>query len=64
MCCILWTECQAGRWGKGCAEVCLCINAVSCDHISGACDCMNGWTGQLCDSGTYYNISYYNILGA
>lgn len=39
---VLFTACEAGRYGAGCAMNCSCANEGECDHISGACMCQPG----------------------
>lgn len=44
-CCL---ECDEGFYGKNCHQQCQCVNAGSCDHVTGMCHCNAGWTGTTC----------------
>ena len=43
--------CPAGTFGPDCSGSCTCNtqNSVSCDHVSGTCNCTAGWEGNACD---------------
>ena len=43
--------CPAGTFGPDCSGFCTCNtqNSVSCDHVSGTCNCTAGWEGSACD---------------
>ena len=43
--------CPAGTFGQDCNSLCTCNtqNSVSCDHVTGACNCTEGWQGSTCD---------------
>ena len=43
--------CSAGTFGPDCRGSCACNtqNSVSCDHVSGTCNCTAGWEGNACD---------------
>lgn len=43
-------ECPVGSYGLRCAETCKCVNGGKCYHISGACLCEPGYTGQHCET--------------
>lgn len=43
--------CPSGRYGKACAEVCLCMNNGTCNPIDGSCQCLPGWIGDDCSQG-------------
>jgi hypothetical protein len=43
------SECPAGYFGLGCLHHCQCDNKGTCDHVSGACTCLVGWTGTFCE---------------
>ncbi|TKS73504.1 Multiple epidermal growth factor-like domains protein 10 [Collichthys lucidus] len=47
--------CPSGRYGRACAEICLCTNNGTCNPIDGSCQCFPGWIGadcsQACPSG-------------
>ncbi|KAF2981031.1 hypothetical protein EK904_010083 [Melospiza melodia maxima] len=43
-------ECPVGRYGLLCAESCRCVNGGKCYHVSGACLCEPGYTGQHCET--------------
>ncbi|KTG31121.1 hypothetical protein cypCar_00045270, partial [Cyprinus carpio] len=49
--------CPSGKYGKACAEICVCTNNGTCNPIDGSCQCFPGWTGddcsQSCPSGFY-----------
>lgn len=50
ICCI--PECEKGRWGLACAELCPdCENGGECDKQNGTCVCPPGYTGNLCQAG-------------
>lgn len=57
-------ECEEGRYGKNCTEVCRCMNGGRCDRVTGKCVCLRGWTGDLCQSGDflYLQHSYFIII--
>lgn len=40
--------CPSGKFGKACAEICLCTNNGTCNPIDGSCQCFPGWTGDDC----------------
>jgi hypothetical protein len=42
-------QCDPGRFGPNCQQECACDNAQTCDPISGACNCYNGFHGDKCD---------------
>ena len=43
--------CPNGTYGLGCASRCQCftIGTRSCHHVNGSCDCLDSWTGELCE---------------
>lgn len=43
-------ECPVGTYGLQCAETCQCMNGGKCYHISGACLCEQGYTGEHCET--------------
>uniref|UniRef100_A0A4W5RH13 EGF-like domain-containing protein n=1 Tax=Hucho hucho TaxID=62062 RepID=A0A4W5RH13_9TELE len=43
------SECPVGYFGLGCLHHCQCDNKGTCDHVSGACTCLVGWTGTFCE---------------
>ena len=43
------SECPAHLYGAGCSEQCACQHNASCDHVSGACQCAEGWRGRYCE---------------
>lgn len=46
----VFTACDAGFWGLDCVKVCDCRNSdVSCDAVTGQCNCEAGFTGTRCD---------------
>lgn len=47
--CAAPSECPAGMFGLGCRHRCQCDNKALCDHVSGACSCLVGWTGTFCE---------------
>lgn len=44
--------CPSGRYGRACAEICLCTNNGTCNPIDGSCQCFPGWIGDDCSHGT------------
>uniref|UniRef100_A0A3Q4H4Y9 Multiple EGF like domains 11 n=1 Tax=Neolamprologus brichardi TaxID=32507 RepID=A0A3Q4H4Y9_NEOBR len=40
--------CPSGKFGKACAETCLCTNNGTCNPIDGSCQCYPGWTSEDC----------------
>ncbi|VDN14891.1 unnamed protein product [Dibothriocephalus latus] len=42
------STCQEGRFGPGCAQVCICQNGGRCDPVTGTCSCPAGFFGPLC----------------
>ena len=44
------TECDYGKWGEDCAELCQCSmsSSKSCNVTDGTCTCRDGWTGDTC----------------
>ncbi|KAI3377080.1 hypothetical protein L3Q82_000063 [Scortum barcoo] len=40
--------CPSGKFGKACAETCLCTNNGTCNPIDGSCQCYPGWIGEDC----------------
>ncbi|GFX21494.1 multiple epidermal growth factor-like domains protein 6 [Trichonephila clavipes] len=43
--------CEGGFYGPHCDRPCDCVNAISCDPLTGQCLCFPGWKGQRCDEG-------------
>lgn len=43
--------CPSGRYGRACAEICLCTNNGTCNPIDGSCQCFPGWIGEDCSQG-------------
>ena len=43
--------CPNGTYGLGCASPCQCFTTGtrSCHHVNGSCDCLDSWTGELCE---------------
>ena len=44
-----FVECDNDTYGPGCKYDCKCQHGASCDHISGACICTEGWRGMFCE---------------
>ena len=40
--------CGNGTWGYKCMENCTCFNGATCHHVTGECQCTEGWTGSTC----------------
>ena len=38
-----------GTHGHDCAFTCDCKNLATCDHVTGHCNCLAGWSGTRCD---------------
>jgi hypothetical protein len=47
--------CPSGKFGRACAEKCLCTNNGTCNPIDGSCQCYPGWLGDDCSKGTHTN---------
>lgn len=47
--------CPPGFYGHGCAQSCpLCVHSSGpCHHVSGICECLPGFSGALCNQGTF-----------
>lgn len=45
---LLHTVCPSGKFGKACAESCLCSNNGTCNPIDGSCQCFPGWIDDHC----------------
>ena len=43
--------CNAGFYGLNCSSVCQCFatGTRSCHNVNGSCDCLDDWTGEICD---------------
>lgn len=48
---LLCLDCEWGRYGADCAEVCNCAHQESCDAVTGACHCIAGYQGPTCSQG-------------
>ena len=44
-------ECGPDFFGSGCLQRCICTNGGRCDHVTGTCLCLPGWTGEQCEEG-------------
>lgn len=44
--------CPSGKYGRACAEICVCTNNGTCNPIDGSCQCFPGWTGDDCSQST------------
>ncbi|KAK0067553.1 fibrillin-3 [Biomphalaria pfeifferi] len=42
--------CTEGTYGDSCSKTCSCTsaNTISCDKVTGQCNCKPGWTGSSC----------------
>lgn len=51
-------ECLKGWYGVSCSRPCVghCRDGTTCYHVTGQCDrdCDTGWTGTLCEKGTFH----------
>lgn len=45
------SACYEGFYGPNCVHQCECVHAEACDKETGKCQCLPGYTGQLCDKG-------------
>ena len=45
-------RCPNGSYGLNCASQCQCSMTGTrlCNHVNGSCDCLDSWSGELCDS--------------
>uniref|UniRef100_A0A2C9KDW0 EGF-like domain-containing protein n=1 Tax=Biomphalaria glabrata TaxID=6526 RepID=A0A2C9KDW0_BIOGL len=43
-------SCTEGTYGDSCSKTCSCTsaNTISCDKVTGQCNCKPGWTGSSC----------------
>lgn len=48
---LYFVVCPSGRYGRACAEICLCTNNGTCNPIDGSCQCFPGWIGEDCSQG-------------
>lgn len=57
----LFSECVNGWYGNNCSQQCVghCRDNTACNHVTGQCEkgCTPGWTGLLCEKGTFINNS-------
>ena len=54
--------CTPGTFGPGCLQNCTCVPEQEfspCDIVSGACNCLPGYTGSACESGEYHDAREY-----
>ncbi len=42
-------DCPFNTYGLNCSKTCNCVNALSCNRISG-CICISGFTGVYCET--------------
>jgi Notch-like protein len=44
--------CPDGTFGNDCLQNCTCAvgSTLSCDTVTGACNCKSGWTGSQCSN--------------
>jgi hypothetical protein len=40
--------CPRGTWGINCAQPCQCGSNITCDPVTGDCDCAPGYKGSSC----------------
>ena len=61
------SACTGNTFGTDCSGTCACneTNAVdssqTCNHVTGDCECKEGWTGD-CNESKYYFCQLYNKL--
>lgn len=48
VCVCVPTVCPSGKFGKACAETCVCTNNGTCNPIDGSCQCYPGWISDDC----------------
>lgn len=48
---VLFSGCEAGRFGLSCEQSCDCAGEAQCDPLTGRCLCPPGRTGQRCEKG-------------
>ncbi|CAC5376219.1 unnamed protein product [Mytilus coruscus] len=53
---IYYKACEYPYYGDNCLQQCDCAHGV-CDHVTGKCDCLVGWTGTKCNNSCDYQ--YY-----
>jgi hypothetical protein len=53
--------CPGGTYGLSCASQCQCFTTGtrSCHHINGSCDCLDSWTGELCEVEGITQVMFY-----
>uniref|UniRef100_A0A672JQW7 Multiple EGF like domains 11 n=1 Tax=Salarias fasciatus TaxID=181472 RepID=A0A672JQW7_SALFA len=54
--------CPAGRFGKSCAETCVCTNNGTCNPIDGSCQCYPGWIGTDCSKQAVQSPGIWNCI--
>lgn len=54
-------DCKEGFYGRNCDKPCNCSNGISCDSVSGNCQCFPGWTGRHCDKGKFLEVQVHNL---
>ncbi|GAA6097450.1 N-acetylglucosamine-1-phosphodiester alpha-N-acetylglucosaminidase isoform X1 [Tachysurus ichikawai] len=52
--------CNAGFYGDGCKDKCMCKNGGTCDHVHGQCTCPAGFHGDSCEQEC--PLGYYGLL--
>ncbi|XP_070564513.1 cell adhesion molecule DSCAM-like [Ptychodera flava] len=44
------TACTGNTYGNGCSQMCTCITDAQCNHVNGACTCIEQFVDMICDT--------------
>jgi hypothetical protein len=61
--CVLFTECESGKWGKNCKHECGKCDRSTCDHVNGVCQhgCAPGFIEPRCYEGYMFFYQLFPI---